>query len=619
MLARAVRWSLERPRLIAWACVGFLVWGALTLRDTPVDLLPELAPAETTIHTEAPGLVAEQVETLVTHPIEAAILGAAGVARVRSESVQGLSIVTVDFAPKADPALVREAVTERLATLNGALPAGASTPRMAPLTSVGGRILRIGFTSDKLNAMALRDEVDWTIRPRLLAAAGVGRVSVYGGLIRRLEVRARPGDLSDSDLGFLDILNAVKRASSVAGAGFIDTDAQRVLIEPRGQAWTKEDVGAGQIQTPGSAPVRIEDVADVSEAPAPAFGDALIMGKPGILVDIAKQYGAHTLQATRAAEAALGFLTPALEAQGVHVRADLDRPASYDIQVVRGVAIDLAVGAALIAIALAIFMRDIRATLISLAAIPLSIVGAVLAFRALGWTVNAMTIGGVAVGLGVVIDDAVIDVENIAANLREAQSRHASRLEAVLAASVEIRAPVLYATLALMVALLPVLALPGTAGALLAPLAGAAILTCAVSLVVAMLVTPALALILLGHVGPSSEPHLLHGARHAHGAALSRIGGRPWPLVIAVGVVAAVAVFAILTARPGPLPTPEDGQLANRGQPNPPGTSLWRSAGPTVSERRGGGADSSRRECARSASGLAATPRVTMAGDPNAG
>jgi Cu/Ag efflux pump CusA len=573
MLGRIVRWSLERPRLIAWACVGFLLWGALSLRDTQIDLIPELAPARTTIHTEAPGLVAEQVETLVTHPIETAVLGAAGVARVRSESAQGLSIVTVDFAPKADPARVRQAVSERLGALGGALPEGVGTPRMAPLTSVGGRVLRIGFTSDKLDAMALRDEVDWTVRPRLLAAEGVGRVAVYGGLIRRLEVRARPGDLSDSDLGFLDILNAVKRATSVAGAGFIDTEAQRVPVEPRGQALTKEDVGAGQIQTPGSAPVRIEDVSDVLEAPAPAFGDALIMGKPGVLVDVAKQYGANTLSTTRSVEAALAVLTPALRAKGIEVRADLDRPASYDTAIVRSVAVDLAIGAGLIAIALAIFMRDLRATAMSLIAIPLSLIASVLMLKVFGLTLNAMTIGGLALGLGIVIDDAVIDVDNIVADLREAETRHGSRLEAVWAASLEIRAPVVYATLGTIVALAPVLMLPGRQGDLLAPLAAAAILSGIASLIVALVVTPALALIFLRHVGAASMRNRLCDVQDAHGRTLSRIGARPWPVVIGATVVSGVAVLALLFARPGPLPTADDGQL-RIAVSEPAGTSL---------------------------------------------
>ena len=578
MLGRIVRWSLERPRLIAWACMAFLIWGALSLRDSPFELTPELAPARTTIHTEAPGLVAQQVETLVTHPTEAAILGAAGVARVRSESVQGLSIITVDFAPKADPARVREAVNERLGAVGGVLPSGVGTPRLAPLTSVGGRVLRIGFTSAKAvyddeAAMALRDEIDWTVRPRLLAAAGVGRVAVYGGLIRRLEVRARPGDLSDSDLGFLDILNAVKRATSVAGAGFIDTDAQRVLIEPRGQALTKEDVGAGQIQTPGSAPVRIEDVSDVLEAPAPAFGDALIMGKPGVLVDVAKQYGANTLATTRAVEAALAVVEPTLRAKGVKVHADLDRPASYDSGIVRSIAIDLAIGAALITLALAIFMRDLRATAISVVAIPLSLIAAVLMLKALGYTLNAMTIGGLALGLGIVIDDAVIDVENIVTDLREAQAHHASRLEAVWAASLEVRAPVIYATLAMIVALAPVLVLPDREGALLAPMAAAAIFSGIASLIVALVATPALALYFLRHVGPASRRNLLHRVQDFHGGLLSRVGTRPWPILVVTAVIVGVAIVELLLAPAGPLPTADDGQM-RIAVSEPAGTSL---------------------------------------------
>ena len=228
-----------------------------------------------------------------------------------------------------------------------------------------------------------------------------------------IEVRARPGDLSDSDLGFLDILHAVQRATSVAGAGFIDTDAQRVLIEPHGQTLTADDVALGQIQTPGADPVRIGDVSDVVEAPAPAFGDALIMGKPGVLVDVASQYGANMLQTTQAVEDALSALKPALAAQGVTVRTDLDRPAGFAVAAMRGIAWDLGIGAVLVAIVLALFMRDLRATLISLISIPLSLLAAVMALKAFGWSLNAMTLGGLAVGLGVVIDDAVIDVENI--------------------------------------------------------------------------------------------------------------------------------------------------------------------------------------------------------------
>ena len=197
-----------------------------------------------------------------------------------------------------DPARARQTIAERLAQAAGALPAGVPAPRIAPLASDAGDLLQIGLTSDRLDAMALRDVAQREVRPRLLSTAGVANVTVYGGRTRRIEVRARPGDLSDSDLGFLDVIDAVRRATSVAGAGFMDTPEQRVLIDPRGQALTTDDIAAGQIQIVGNAPTRITDVADVVNAPAPASGDALIMGKPGVLLGVSSQYGAGSLQTT---------------------------------------------------------------------------------------------------------------------------------------------------------------------------------------------------------------------------------------------------------------------------------------------------------------------------------
>lgn len=561
MLAGVVRWSLERPKLIAWACLWFLIWGAFSVRDVGFDLLPDLASAGMTIQTEAPGLVAEQVENLVTRPIEATLIGAPSVARVHSDSVQGLSTITLRFTPGVDLYRARETVAERLSAFSGTLPSGVSPPRIAPPTSRDAEVLKIGFTSDKLDPMSLRDVVQWTVRPRLLSAAGVAQVAVYGGQTRRIEVRARPGDLSDSDLGFLDILNAVRRATSVAGAGFIDTDAQRVLIEPRGQTLTVDDVGAGQIQNPGSAPVRINDVADVVEAPAPASGDALIMGKPGVLVDVAKQYQANTLETTHAVEQALAALRPALAAQGIAVRTDLDRPATFATTAVRGIGWDLAIGAALIIGVLALFLRDPSATLISSISIPVSLLAAVLALKLFGWTLNAMTLGGLAVGLGVVIDDAVIDVENVLARLRSAEARGDSRLEAVLAASLEVRGPVVYATLAVIVALLPILVLRGTQGALLAPLAVAVIAASLASLIVAVAVTPALCLIFLQHIAPASEPGALRRLKDIHANWLSRLCAKPAPVLVGAAVLLVVAIGALSIDRFELLPSVSDGHL----------------------------------------------------------
>jgi len=573
MLARVTRWSLQRPRLIAWACLGFLVWGAFAVRDVKFDRLPPVSPAETTIQTEAPGLVAEQVENLVTRPIETALVGTGGVVGVHSDSVQGLSVVTVRFAEGSDPGRVRAAIAERLTSVAGELPDGVAAPRMASMTSRGAQVLRIGFSSAKLDPMSLRDAVQWTVRPRLLAVAGVARVAVYGGQVRRIEVRARPGDLSDSDLGFLDILGAVKRATSVAGAGFIDTDSQRVLIEPHGQTLTPEDVGAGQIQTAGAAPVRIDDVADVVEAATPESGDALVDGKPAVIVDVARQFGTNTLDTTHAVEDALATLRPSLAAQGIAVRTDLDRPATFATMAVRGIAWDLAIGGGLIAVALALFLRDVRASLISLISIPLSLLAAVLALEAFGWTLNAMTFGGLAVGLGVAIDDAVIDVENIVADLRAAEARGASRLETVLTASIEVRGPVIYATLAMIAVLLPILLLKGAQGALLAPLAAAICAAALASLVIATVVTPALALIFLQHIRPSGEPRLMHRLKDVHGRWLARVGAQPGLFLVVASILVGGAIASVPFVKTEPLPSVHDGHLAVQVSA-PPSTSI---------------------------------------------
>ena len=481
-------------------------------------------------------------------------------AHVESRSLQGLSIITARFAPGADPYRVRQLLAEDIGRAGG-LPPGVSAPRLLPLSAPGATVLQIGFTSDKLDAMALRDLIQWSVRPRLLAAAGVARVSLHGGDVRRIEVRARPADLSDSDLGFLDILNATRRATSVAGAGFIDTPSQRVLIDPRGQARTKEEVGAGQIQTAGSAPVRIDDVADVTETAAPAVGDALIDGRPGVLLTVDRQFDANTVATTHAVEGALNVVRPLLAAQSVKVWGDLDRPASFIAEAVRGVLSDLLIGAALVVVATILFMRDIRVALIALAGVPLTLLAAAMAIRALGWTLNAMTIGGLVVALGVVIDDAVVDVENIVTDLRQAQTRHASRASAIFAASLEVRGPVVYGTGALILTLFPLLTLKGSEGALLAPLACAIIVAAVASLVIAGAVAPAMALLFLKHVEAASEPSLLRRAKGIQAAWLRAAGARTWPLLLAILAIIGLAVAACFFFRSEFLPSVRDDHL----------------------------------------------------------
>jgi len=560
LLTPVLRAVLYRPRLVVLIGLWAAACAGLELGALRIDLLPNLSAAETSIETDAPGLVAEQVEQTVTRPIESVLVGTLGVAKVRSQSIQGLSVVTVRFAAGADPQRVRQLLAANLARVAN-LPVGVSSPRLRPLTAAGAEVVELGFTSDKLDPMALRDVVEWTVRPRLLSAPGVGRVSLYGGQQRRIEVHARPGDLSDSDLGFLDILAATRRATSAAGAGFIDTPNQRVLIEPHGQALTTDDVGAGQIQTPGADPVRIDDVADVVEAPAPAFGDALINGQPGVVLNIEHQLGANTLQTSQAVDKALAVLQPSLAAQGVTVTRDLDRPADFVSEALRGVSTDLLLGVALAVLVMVLFMRDLRAVAVSLVSVPLTFLASMLAIAALGWSLNAMTLGGLAVALGMVLDDAVIDVENIVAILRDAEARHESRLLAVLSASLEVRGPVAKAALPVIAVLVPLLLLKGPQGALLAPLAGSIIVAIVASLIVALTVTPALSLLFLQHIGPAPVHGLWRRATSLQAAGLRRVAARPWPVLLTAGALVVVAGVAACFFRPLLLPGVHDDQL----------------------------------------------------------
>jgi Cu/Ag efflux pump CusA len=561
MFGRLIHWCLKHPWVVVLAGLTLTAATLWWVRDLPVEIFPALTPAETVIQAEAPGLVAEQVEQLVTRPIENALGGVPGVAAIRSTSVQGLSVVTLDIAQGARPGPIRQTVVERLGEVAGALPPGVAAPRIAPFTAATGEVLKLGFTSRTLDPMALRNLIQWTVRPQLQATPGVANVALYGGQVRRVEVRARPGDLSDSDLGFADVVQAVRRATSVTGAGFMDTPSQRIVIDPRGQALRAVDVAAGQIQTPGNAPVRIGDVADVVDAPAPATGDALIMGQPGVLAGISAVNGAGTVETAHAVERTLEVLRPALVAQGVTVTADLDRPADFITGSLLTLGMDLAIGAGLIAVCLIVAFRDLRAVIVCLVTIPLSLVAAVAAIKLAGLTLNAMTFGGLFVGLGVAIDDVVIDAENIVGRLREAEPVHHSRAEAVHHALLDVRAPVFYATVLVILALIPMMLAQGTFGALVGPLAFSAAAAALASLAVSATFTPALSILLLHDLKQGGEAPWLRRARARYAILVRRLC--PWRhLALAILIATAAAVSLALAFLPrAPLPDLHDRRL----------------------------------------------------------
>ncbi|CAN5372191.1 efflux RND transporter permease subunit [soil metagenome] len=546
MLNAIVAWSLDRARIILAFAALLLIYGGMTLSHASYDVFPEFVPAQAEVQTESPGLTAEQVEQLVTRPIEQAVAGAAGVETVRSDSTQGLSKVTVTFKSGADPYRSRQIVAEALGEAASGLPAGVGPPKVAPLTSSTMDLLKVGFTSDKLTPAELRDLVQWTVRPRLLSAPGVARATIYGGEIRRIEIRVRPADLALHDLSFDAVIAAARTATGVTGGGFIDTPEQRILIATQGQATTPAEVGAAQITTVDGVPVLLSDVADVVEGMTPLDGDALIMGRPGVLLALSSQYGANTLTATKGLEAALTELKPTLDAAGVTVNAGLHRPANFIEAALGGIVEDLLIGAALIAFVLFVFMRNIRAVLISFVSIPLSLLVAVIVLDRMGWTINTMTLGGLAVALGVVVDDAVIDVENIVRRLRIRDETEPTAVT-ILHASLEVRAPVIYATLVVALILSPVLFLHGIEGSFFSPLAAAFILATLASLAVAVVVTPALSLLLLARARLPEEPGPLVRLKTKHSGLLQRISARPRGALIVsiVAMIVSGAGFAL--------------------------------------------------------------------------
>ncbi|NBU28144.1 MAG: efflux RND transporter permease subunit, partial [Caulobacteraceae bacterium] len=344
MLTLIVRWSLSRPRLVALLAVLIVAYGLVTLSRAKFDVFPDFVPPQVEVQTEAPGLSAEQVEQLITRPIEQAIAGGQGIEAVRSESIQGISVVTVIFADKVDPYRARQTVTDSLVEAGPALPAIAKSPQVAPLTSSTMDLLKIGFTSDALSPEQLRSLIDTVVRPRLLSTPGVARASVYGGEVSRIEVRMRPGDMAWFNITPSDLASAVAAATGVRGGGFVDTPSQRILITPQGQAQGPDDLARGVIRSVVGQRVTVGDVADVVEAFEPRLGEALIMGRPGVLVSLSSQYGANTLDATRAVDAALAELQPALTAQRVSVNADLHRPANFINTALSGLREDLIIG-----------------------------------------------------------------------------------------------------------------------------------------------------------------------------------------------------------------------------------------------------------------------------------
>ena len=575
MLKRLVEISLRRRGVVITLAFGLIAYGLFVTARARLDVFPEFVQPQVAVQTESPGLSPEQVEVLVTRPVENAMNGAVNLEAVRSESIQGLSVVTAVFKDGTDIFRARQMLSERLSQLTSELPAGVGAPKMEPLTSSTMDLLKLGLTSEKLSAAELRSFADWTVRPRLLSVPGVAATKVFGGEVRELQIQFDSQRLKVFNVTVTDVANAARAATGVRGAGFIETDAQRLPLQTEGQVFTAAQLGEVVVAQHDGRSVRLRDVATVIEGSAPKSGDALINGKAGILMTTTSQFGANTMEVTRAVEAALEDLRPTFDKLGVNYIPGLHRPATFIQHAIANMKSSLLLGAVLVTVVLFLFLLDFRTVLISFLSIPLSLLAAIVVLDHFGVTLNTLTLGGLAVAVGVVVDDAIIDVENILRRLRENQTFATPKplLQVVLSASLEVRSAVVYATFIVALVFLPVLTMTGLQGKFFAPLGVAFILAILASLAVALTVTPALCMAFLSRSEPHAEPNYLRRLKSFHRGLLEKISARSG-LLMGAAVVLVIAAVATLPFFGGEfLPEFREGHFVCHVQMIP-GTSL---------------------------------------------
>ncbi|HET9108472.1 MAG TPA: efflux RND transporter permease subunit [Steroidobacteraceae bacterium] len=522
--------------VVLFVALGLALLGLVAVIDAPYDVFPEFGQPTITVATNAAGLAPRQIEALVTTPVEDAVNGIPGLSTLRSQSMEGLSVVTAVFHGSTDVYLDQQLISQRLAPLTPTLPPGA-TPVIAPLQSSTGVALTIGLTAPKLSRMQLTEIARWTIRPALLAVPGVSKVVIFGARPEQLQVQFDPGRLIALHTGLNQLTAAAGAASAVRGAGVIDTPNQQLFLMSHGQATTPAALAGSLLLRRDHRSVTLGEVAHVVEGSPPPIGSARVGTEPGLVLVIGSQYGANTLAVTRGLDHALAALAPLMKRDGIVVQPNGLRPASFIDAALHDMGNSLAIGGVLILVVLYLALRNWRTAVISFAAIPLSLLAAALILTWLGFSLNTLSLGGLAIALGEVVDDAVVGVENIHRRLREnrglAQPRGA--LAVMLAATLEVRKAVIFATFSVALIFLPILHLSGVAGRLFRPLALAYIFAILSSLAVALTVTPALAYILLARAPlDPADPPVLARAKRSYSRMLAFVDRHPRAVFVTV-------------------------------------------------------------------------------------
>lgn len=502
MLNKIIHFSLQNRLLVLVASILLLVGGTYMAFHTEVDVFPDLNAPTVVVMTEANGMAAEEVEQLVTFPIETAVNGATGVRRVRSSSTTGFSVVWVEFDWDTDIYLARQIVSEKLAAVDDALPDNVGKPTLGPQSSILGELLIVGLTVDSTSMLDLRTMADWTIRPRLLSTGGVAQVAVLGGDIKEYQILIHPERMKHYGVTLAEVMDVTRSMNQNTSGGVIYEYGNEYIVRGVLATTDIERMGRAVIKNIGGAPVTLSDVADVRiGAQQPKLGLASEKGKPAVLITVTKQPNTGTIELTEKLEAALKDLQKNLPAD-VHISTDIFRQSRFIESSISNVQESLYEGAIFVVIVLFLFLANTRTTLISLVTLPLSLVVAILVLHYMGLSINTMSLGGMAIAIGSLVDDAIVDVENVWKHLREnrllPEGERRPVREVVFNASREVRMPILNSTLIIVVSFVPLFFLSGMEGRMLIPLGIAFIVSLFASTIVALTLTPVLCSYLLG-------------------------------------------------------------------------------------------------------------------------
>ena len=543
--------SLSNRLLVIIASLVLMAYGAFTLSRTPVDVFPDLNKPTVTIMTEAGGMAAEEVEQLLTFPLETTMNGLPGVESVRSVSSAGLSFIYVTFDWSTEIFRARQMVSERLSAMEEGLPAGV-IPRMGPISSIMGEIMQIAIPIDmaKISPMQVREYADWVLRPRLMAVPGVAQVIPIGGEVRQFQVQPNTVRMAELGISHEQLEGALKGFSSNTSGGFLELNGREYLIRNLGRTSRLDDLKNLALTTKNGQPILLRQIGEVAFAPAIKRGDAGFEGKPAVILGIQKQPTADTIALTRSIEAALGDMKRSLPA-GMDEPKVTFRQASFiesSITTLQGKLIGASI---FVAVILFFFLGTLRPTIIALTAIPVSIFMTALVFKYFGLSINTMTLGGLAIAIGGLVDDAVVGVENVMRRLKVDRERHHDRRmnphELVASATMEVRSAILYATIIIVLVFLPLFALPGMEGRLFVPLGIAFIVSTLASLVVSVTVTPVLSYYLLPRMRSLNhgDTKLLAWLKRGYRSSLQRVLNAPKPALVAAGLAVLLAAVAV--------------------------------------------------------------------------